>query len=43
MAKKQHCDKIKATDENHGLRDFCVSMIFYCPYTYFNKAAETSN
>jgi len=25
--------KIMAFDENHGFRDFRVSMIFYCPYS----------
>jgi len=26
--------KFTAFDENHGIRDFPVSVIFYCPYTY---------
>jgi len=36
MAKMGHFGKITgfmAFDENHGFRDFCVSVIFYCPYT----------
>jgi len=23
-----------AFDKNHSFRDFCVSMVFYCPYTW---------
>jgi len=33
--KTQHFGKIVAFDENHHFRDFCVSMIIYCPYLYF--------
>jgi len=28
LAKTRHFRKIPAFDENHGLRDFCVSVIF---------------
>jgi len=30
--KTRHFGKITAFDENHGFRDFRVSVIFYCPY-----------
>ena len=30
--------KITAFDENHGFRDFRVSVIFYCPYRYYSDA-----
>jgi len=30
--KTRYFGKITAFDENHGLRDFRVSVIFYCPY-----------
>jgi len=30
MAKSQHFRKITAFDENHGFRDFRVSVIIYC-------------
>jgi len=29
--KTRHFDKITAFDENHGICDFHVSLIFYCP------------
>jgi len=30
--KSRYFGKITAFDENHGFRDFHVSVIFYCPY-----------
>jgi len=30
--KTQHFGKITTFDKNHVFHDFCVSVIFYCPY-----------